>query len=136
MGTNRAPRFLWSFRENQTYLPCLLCLLASTTTFAADAAPTAAPSPAQDGTLPALTSIAGQATLNNHALVYLEELSDTIGGRVTGSPQANQAVQWGVAKMQAIGLSNVHAVRGYILAGLDARLRQRQHVFPHPSSGR
>ena len=86
-------------------------------TFAADAAPTAAPSPAQDGTLPALTSIAGQATLNNHALVYLEELSDTIGGRVTGSPQANQAVQWGMAKMKAIGLSNVRAENWQIFRG-------------------
>ena len=86
-------------------------------TFAVDAAPTAAPSPAQDGTLPALTSIAGQATLNNHALVYLEELSDTIGGRVTGSPQANQAVQWGLAKMKAIGLSNVRAENWQIFRG-------------------
>ncbi len=95
----------------------LLCLLASSMAFAADAAPSPAPTPAQDGTLPALTSIAGQATLNNHALDYLEELSDTIGGRVTGSPQANEAVKWGMAKMQAIGLTNVHAEKWQISHG-------------------
>jgi len=97
----------------------VLWLLASTATFAADAAPAPAPapSPAQDGTLPALTAIAGQATLNNHALDYLEELSDYVGGRVTGSPQADHAVQWGIAKMQAIGLSNVHAEKWQLSRG-------------------
>ena len=39
---------------------------------------------------------------------YLEELSDDIGGRVTGSPQAAQAIAWGIEKMKAIGLENVH----------------------------
>ncbi len=93
----------------KTILTCtaFFCLLA--TTFAADAAPVPPPAPAQDGTLPALTSIAGHATIDNHALDYLEELSDTIGGRVTGSPQATQAIKWGMAKMRAIGLSNVRA---------------------------
>ena len=103
----------------KTILTCtaFFCLLASTTTFAADAAPAPPPAPAQDGTLPALTSIAGQATLNNHASDYLEELSDYIGGRVTGSPQANEAIKWGMAKMQAIGLSNVHAEKWQISHG-------------------
>jgi carboxypeptidase Q len=92
----------------KTALACTILCLFAALSFAADAAPAPPPSPAQDGTLPALTSIAGQATINNHALDYLEELSDTIGGRVTGSPQANEAIKWGVAKMKAIGLSNVH----------------------------
>ena len=48
---------------------------------------------------------------------YLEELSDHIGGRVTGSPQANEAIKWGMAKMQAIGLSNVHAEKWQISHG-------------------
>ncbi len=103
----------------KTILTCtaLFCLFASTATFAAAAAPAAPPAPAQDGTLPALTSIAGQATLNNHASDYLEELSDYIGGRVTGSPQANEAVKWGMAKMQAIGLSKVRAEKWQISHG-------------------
>lgn len=94
----------------------VLCLLACMS-FAAEAAPAPPPSPAQDGTLPALTSIAGQATLNNHAIDYLEDLSDYIGGRVTGSPQANEAIKWGVAKMKTIGLSNVHAEKWQLSRG-------------------
>lgn len=66
------------------------------------------PSPADDGTLPGLTAIAGRGMMDSHVMDYLEELSDDIGGRVTGSPQAAQAIEWGVAKMKAIGLTNVH----------------------------
>jgi carboxypeptidase Q len=64
--------------------------------------------PSSDGTLPALTAIGGQAMLNSHAFEYLAQLSDDIGGRVTGSPQAAKAIEWGAAKMKAIGLENVH----------------------------
>ena len=39
---------------------------------------------------------------------YLEELSDDIGGRVTGTPAAAQAIAWGAEKMKSIGLENVH----------------------------
>lgn len=56
----------------------------------------------------ALTAIAGQGMLNSHANLYLERLSDDIGGRVTGSPQAKQAVQWAVEQMKQMGLQNVH----------------------------
>ncbi len=65
-------------------------------------------SPAQDGTLPALTAIAGDGMMDSHAYRDLEELSDNIGGRVTGSLQAEKAVKWGVGKMKDIGLQNVH----------------------------
>ncbi|HEV2176851.1 MAG TPA: M20/M25/M40 family metallo-hydrolase [Terriglobia bacterium] len=67
------------------------------------------PSPAEDGTMPALTAIAGEGMMDSHAYDNLEELSDTIGGRVTGSPECNRAIEWGLAKMKAIGLQNVHA---------------------------
>ena len=73
--------------------------------------PVTPPSPAEDGTLPALTAIAGHGMLDNHAYQDLEELSDYIGGRVTGSAQAAKAIEWGVAKMKEIGLANVHTER-------------------------
>jgi PII-like signaling protein len=73
--------------------------------------------PASDGTLPALTAIAGQGMMDNHAYEDLEELSDYIGPRVTGSPQAAQAVEWGVAKMKAMGLENVRAEKWQISRG-------------------
>src|SRR5436190_10745508 len=73
--------------------------------------------PAQDGTMPALTAIAGQGMMSSEAYDDLEELSDYIGGRVTGSPQAAQAVEWGMRKMKAMGLENVRAEKWQISRG-------------------
>ena len=64
--------------------------------------------PAEDGTLPALVKIAGEGEMNSHAFEFLTELSDDVGARVTGTPAERKAEDWGVAKMQAIGLANVH----------------------------
>ena len=64
--------------------------------------------PDDDGTKPALTSIAGEGFYDSHAFAYLTELSDDVGARVTGSPEAQQAIDWGLAKMKTIGLANVH----------------------------
>jgi hypothetical protein len=55
-----------------------------------------------------LAAIAGEGMTDPKPYEYLEELSDDIGGRVTGSPQAAAAIAWGVEKMKAIGLGNVH----------------------------
>src|SRR6266436_9611037 len=93
--------------------------------------------PEEDGTKPALTRIAGEAMMNSHAYEYLTELSDDIGSRVTGSPEAQKAVAWGIAKMRGIGLENVHAEkwqlwRGWKRGTADAELlsptRHKLHV--------
>src|SRR5215472_6329547 len=84
---------------------------------AALANPAEPPAPAQDGTMPALTAIAGQGMMSNEAYDDLEELSDYIGGRVTGSTQAGQAIQWGMQKMRAMGLENVRAEKWQISRG-------------------
>jgi carboxypeptidase Q len=55
-----------------------------------------------------LALIAGEGMTDPKPFQYLEELSDDIGGRVTGSPQAAAAIAWSVEKMKAIGLENVH----------------------------
>src|ERR1700690_2969676 len=55
-----------------------------------------------------LASIAGEAVMDGKPYQYLEELSDDIGGRVTGSPAAAQAIAWGAETMKSIGLENVH----------------------------
>ena len=73
--------------------------------------------PEEDGTKPALTKIAGEGMLNSHAFEFLSELSDTVGGRVTGTPQAQKAIDWGVAKMRSIGLENVHAEKWQLWRG-------------------
>lgn len=62
-----------------------------------------------DDTLPALTAIAGRGMMASHEFESLEYLSDFIGGRITGSPEAGRAVAWGLERMHALGLANVHA---------------------------
>src|SRR5258707_3943032 len=93
--------------------------------------------PDEDGTKPALTKIAGEGMMNSHAFEYLTELSDKVGARVTGTPEAQKAVDWGIAKMRGIGLENVHAEkwqlwRGWKRGSADAELlsptRHKLHV--------
>ena len=48
--------------------------------------------PDEDGTKPALARIAGEGIMNSHAFSFLTELSDDIGGRVTGTPAERKAV--------------------------------------------
>jgi carboxypeptidase Q len=89
-------------------------------------------SPAQDGTLKALAAIAGAADLETDDYDYLRELSDEIGARVTGSPEAAKAITWAIARMKAIGLENVHTeswelFRGWARISADAELLAPVH---------
>ncbi len=84
-------------------------------------------SPADDGTLKALAAIAGAGAMEDDAYKYLEELSDDVGGRVTGSPEAAKAIEWASEKMKAIGLENVHTepwqlFRGWTRVSADAEI--------------
>lgn len=91
---------------------CLILAVGISLRAASSAPAPASPapaSPAEDGTMPALAAIAGQGMMTDESYTDLEQLSDYIGGRVTGSPQAAKAVDWGIARMKAIGLENVHA---------------------------
>src|SRR5215470_8491650 len=83
--------------------------------------------PKEDGTMPALTKIAGEGLLNSRAYQYLTELSDDIGSRVTGSPEERKSEEWAVAKMKEMGLENVHTEkytiwRGWTRGSADAQL--------------
>src|SRR6202167_6357617 len=97
----------------------------------------AAVATADDGTLKSLTAIAGAGHMQPRAFEFLTELSDDIAARVTGSPAAAQAVDWGVATMKEIGLDNVHTetwkishgwTRGSAEAELIAPIRRRLMV--------
>ncbi|MBN9500247.1 MAG: M20/M25/M40 family metallo-hydrolase [Armatimonadetes bacterium] len=45
-----------------------------------------------------------------HSFEMLRDLTKGIGGRLSGSPQAAKAVQWGQKKMTSLGFENVHLV--------------------------
>ena len=107
-------------------LAMLLCVSSSGS--AANPAEPAAP--AQDGTMPALTAIAGQGMMSQEAYDDLEELSDYIGARVTGSPEAGQAIQWGLQKMRAMGLENVRAEKWQISRGWTRVSASAELVVP------
>lgn len=91
---------------------------------------TAAKGPDEDGTKPALVKIAGEGMLDSHAFQYLTELSDDVGARVTGSPQAQKAVEWGQAKMRAMGLENVHAEKWQLWRGWTRGTAQAELLTP------
>src|ERR1700722_9921782 len=67
------------------------------------------PAGLDDGMLRSLSAVAGAGMMQTNTYENLRELSDDIGGRVTGSPEAARAVAWGLHKMKAAGLENVHA---------------------------
>lgn len=70
-----------------------------------------------DGTQQELAAVAGAGMMETNTYQYLEELSDDIGARVTGSPEAAQAEAWGVQKMKDMGLENVHTESWQLFRG-------------------
>jgi len=93
--------------------------------------------PAEDGTRPALARIAGEGFMNSQAFEILIDLSDNVGGRVTGSPESQRSIDWALAKMTSIGLANVHPekytmwkgwTRGSASAELLAPVRRKLQV--------
>ncbi|HEV2289430.1 MAG TPA: M20/M25/M40 family metallo-hydrolase [Candidatus Acidoferrales bacterium] len=92
----------------------------------------AAPPDPDGGTLPALSAIAGEAMMNIHAYSELEDLSDDVGARVTGSPQCNAAIQWGLDTMKKIGLQNVHAEPWQIFRGWTRVSASAKMISPAP----
>lgn len=67
-----------------------------------------APPGVDEETLKSLSAVAGAGTMQSHPYDFLEELSDDIGGRVTGTEQDKKAEAWALAKMKALGLENAH----------------------------
>src|ERR1700719_4178616 len=86
--------------------------------------------PDEDGTKPALTKIAGEGMMNSHAFQFLTELSDKVGARVTGTPEAQKAIDWGIAKMRGIGLENVRAEKWQLWRGWRRGSAEAELVAP------
>src|SRR6266478_6811880 len=103
-------------------------LLAANCTFANELS---APKGAEaDTTKPALVKIAGNATMDSPAFRLLTELSDDVGARVTGSPEARKAIDWGSAKMKSIGLENVHTEKWSLWKGWTRGAAEAEMLAP------
>ena len=70
------------------------------------AQPASGPTAGDNQTLKAVKT---EPLQNPSSFRFLEELSDRIGPRLTGSPQDARAGQWALETMRAIGLQHVHA---------------------------
>ena len=69
----------------------------------------ARPSPDEKNAFAAADAqIIGEIRDHSEAMANLEYLSDSIGQRVTGSPQLKQASDWTKEKFAQYGLTNVH----------------------------
>ena len=110
-------------------LLCACCFMICSGIAFADDRPVAK-GPAEDGTLPGLVSVTGQGLLSSHAFQYLTELSDDVGGRVTGTPAAQKAIEWGAAKMKAIGLENVHTEKWQMWRGWSRGTAEAEILSP------
>ena len=105
----------------------LATILLAVAVRAAIAAP-----PPDDLMTPALIKIAGNGAMDSNAFQYLTELSDDIGSRLTGSSQDQKAVNWGLAKMKAIGLQNVRAEKYPVWKGWTRGTAEAAIVAPTP----
>src|SRR6202011_5983043 len=69
----------------------------------------ARPSPDEKSPFAAMDArILGEIRDNSEAMANLEYLSDSIGARLTGTPQLKQANDWTKKKFAEYGLTNVH----------------------------
>jgi hypothetical protein len=68
-----------------------------------------AQSPQEERTRHAAESLAAEALRAQDAYKNLGVLCDSVGHRLSGSPQYDLAVQWALRQMKADGLQNVHA---------------------------
>ncbi|MDE3034264.1 MAG: M20/M25/M40 family metallo-hydrolase, partial [Acidobacteriota bacterium] len=68
-----------------------------------------------------------------HAYDTLEQLTDDIGNRISGSPQLAKAEIWAVARMKAAGLQNVHMESAQVphwVRGAESCDLLTQHAMP------
>ena len=56
----------------------------------------------------------GEALSDHFAWRRLAVLTDTIGNRLSGSPQLDRAIEWAVAEMKRDGLENVHTEKAMV----------------------
>ncbi|HET9792829.1 MAG TPA: M20/M25/M40 family metallo-hydrolase [Thermoanaerobaculia bacterium] len=101
-------------------------LLAAAVARAAPAKPGLSPSE-----LPAAApAIIERALAGGSGEEDLRDLCLRIGGRLTGSPAADRAIEWAAGRMRAIGLENVHAEKFSLRRGWERGSASLETTFP------
>lgn len=90
--------------------PALLLASTLTPSFAQTPHPPPAPTAptVTEATRTAIRQLLGDILLNGQAYEYDRQLADTIGPRLTGSPNYMRAADWAQQHFRELGLSNVH----------------------------
>lgn len=118
-------------------LRTVLLALAATTALSAPALAKGktAPKPATPPTVEQIAATA--AELRDRALVdetawkVVESLTTEVGPRPAGTPAAERAMQWGVAKLKALGFANVHA-EPFTVTGWERGPESAEVTGPYP----
>ena len=90
-----------------TRTPLLSALLLATTLAPAQTAAQTIPTVSPE-TRTAVRQLLGDILLNGEAYEYDRQLADTIGPRLTGSPNYLRAAEWAQQQLRQLGLQNVH----------------------------
>jgi carboxypeptidase Q len=77
-----------------------------------------------------IAAVAGAGMIGSHTFGYLTELSDHIGPRVTGSPEARRAIEWSLLTMRAMGLENVRAEKFQVWRGWTRGVAEAELIAP------
>lgn len=86
----------------------LLTALLAPTLALAQGSPASTPPSVSPETRAAVKELVGDIMLNGEAYEYDRQLADTIGPRLTGSPNYMHAAEWAQTQFKQLGLSNVH----------------------------
>ena len=88
--------------------PALLLASTLTPSFAQTPHPAPTAPSVTEATRTAIRRLLGDILLNGQAYEYDRQLADTIGPRLTGSPNYMRAADWAQQHLQELGLANVH----------------------------
>src|SRR5262249_46832537 len=95
---------LRSFDGGEMRKVCFIFLFIAAAASAQAPPATKSPSPSDEE----ISRIVGQSITSNGAMEFLETLTDTIGGRITGSPGSREAAELILKTLRQAGYENAH----------------------------
>jgi Zn-dependent M28 family amino/carboxypeptidase len=114
----------------------VLLALAASTAMALPAAakpkPAAPPSPpTAEQVIATATQLRDKALADQTAWDIVESVTTEVGARPAGTPAAERAKDWGLAKLKALGFSNVHA-EPFTVQGWERGPESAEVLTPYP----